>query len=294
MHRANNAVIMQTEQLGRIEALEEELRSSRAKMAELELKTMEQDQVIAQLVGGNLEHLQDNMRLTVHITSSSDRMAQLEHRLGQVGSVLMGMIEGAIEREGLETLSSSGSGGSGASGDELGDQGGDTDNMDAGESTVMRRDSPMLQETGLIAEMEEEAMEAGAGGWFNGNPEDVPESWSGANSNASASQDRVRTTLLTTIGGRTLPNPVRVPDNMIHPAVLTSLMEGPIRPWQCLVWSEESPPRYSRDLPLGHTSRPGGILLQISLLLVDIDGEYRGGGVVEEVEENEGGDASVE
>ena len=101
-------------------------------------------------------------------------------------------------------------------------------------------------------------------------------------------------TLLTTIGSRTLPNPVRVPDNMIHPAVLTSLMEGPIQPWQCLVWGEESPPRYSRDLPLNHTARLGGILLQIGLLLIDIDGEYRGGGVVEEVEGNEGGDVSIE
>ena len=43
MHRANNAMIMQTEQLGRIEALEEELCSSRAKMTELELKMTEQD-----------------------------------------------------------------------------------------------------------------------------------------------------------------------------------------------------------------------------------------------------------
>ena len=66
----------------------------------------------------------------------------------------------------------------------------------------------MPRETGLIAEMEREAMEAGLGGWFNGNPEDVPESWSGANSDASANQDQVGTTLLTTIGGRTLPNPV--------------------------------------------------------------------------------------
>ena len=41
MHRANNAVIMQTEQLGRIEALEEELQSSRAKMSELEQKIVE-------------------------------------------------------------------------------------------------------------------------------------------------------------------------------------------------------------------------------------------------------------
>ena len=102
------------------------------------------------------------------------------------------------------------------------------------------------------------------------------------------------TTLLTTIGGRTLPNLVRVPDNMVHPAVLTSLMEGPVRPWQCLVWSDASPPRYSRDLPLDHTSHPGGILLQVGPSLVDIDGEYRGGGFVEEVEGNEGGDVSVE
>ena len=261
MHRMNNAVIMQTEQLGCIEALEEELRSSRAKMAELEQKTMEQDQVIAQLVGDNLEHLQDNMRLTAHINSSSDHMAQLEHRLGQVGSVLMGMIEGAIEREGLTDTSSSGSRGSAASGDGLDDQGGDAVSVDAGESTELRRDSPMPRETGLIEKMEREAMEAGLGGWFNGNPEGVLESWSGANSDASASQDRVWTTLLTTIGGRTLPNPVRVPNNMVHLAMLTSLMEGPVRPWQCLVWSAESPLRYSRDLPLDHMACLGGVLL---------------------------------
>ena len=57
MHRANNAVIMQTEQLGQIEALEEELQSSRAKMVEMEQKMTEQDRVIAQLVGDNLNHL---------------------------------------------------------------------------------------------------------------------------------------------------------------------------------------------------------------------------------------------
>ena len=81
---------------------------------------------------------------------------------------------------------------------------------------------------------------------------------------------------------------------MVHPVVLTSLMEGPVRPWQCLVWSDESPPRYSRDLPDNHTSQPGGILLQVGPLLINVDGEYRGGGFVEEEEENEGGDASVE
>ena len=297
MHHSNNAVIMQTEQLGRIETLEEELRSSRGKVVELEQKMMEQDRVIAQLVGDNLDHLQDNMRLTAHINSSTERMAQMEHQLGQVGSVVMGFLEGRMEgllEEGTGS-GSSGSKGSDASGDGQDDQVSDGIRLVAGAlAEVMRRDSPMPSTSGLIASMERDAEEAGLGGWFNGNPEDVPESWSGANSDASASQDRVGTTLLTTIGGRTLPNPVRVPDNIVHPAILTSLMEGPIRPWQCLVWSDESPPRYSRDLPDNHTSRPGGILLQVGPSLIDIDGEYRGGGVVEEVEENEGGDASVD
>ena len=295
MHHSNNAVIMQTEQLGRIEALEEELRSSRGKVADMEQKMMEQDRVIAQLVGDNLDHLQDNMRLTAHINSSTERMAQMEHRLGQVGSVVMGFLEGRMESLMEETLESSGSGGSGASGEDSDDRVSEGVGLVAGAlAEVMRRDSPMPRETGLIEEMEREAEEAGLGGWFNGNPEDVPESWSGSNSGTSASQDRVGTTLLTTIGGRTLPNPVRVPDNIVHPAVLTSLMEGPIRPWQCLVWSDGSPPRYSRDLPDDHTSQPGGILLQVGPSLFDIDGEYRGGGVVEEVEGNESGDASIE
>ena len=296
MHHSNNAVIMQTEQLGRIEALEEELNSSRGKVADLEQKMMEQDRVIAQLVGDNLDHLQDNMRLTAHINSSTERMAQMEHRLGQVGSVVMGFLEGTMEGRLEESSgSSSGSGGSDASGDAQEDRDSEGIALVAGAlREVMRRDSPMPPTSGLIASMERDAEEAGLGGWYNGNPEDVPESWSGANSDASASQDRVGTTLLTTIGSRTLPNPVRIPDNIVHPAVLTSLMEGPVRPWQCLVWSETSPPRYSRDLPDDHSSRPGGILLQVGPSLFDVDGEYRGGGVVEEMEENESGGVSIE
>ena len=82
MHRANNIVVMQTEQLGQIEALEEELRSFKAKMVEMEQKMTEQDRVIAQLVGDNLDHLQDNMWLTAHINSSNERLSQMEHRLG--------------------------------------------------------------------------------------------------------------------------------------------------------------------------------------------------------------------
>ena len=170
----------------------------------------------------------------------------MEHRLGQVGSVVMGFLEGRMEGLMEETLGSSGSGGSDVSGDDQDDQVSDGIGQVAGVlAEVMRGDSPMLPTSGLIASMERDAEEAGLGGWYNGNPEDVLESWSGANSVASASQDRVGTTLLTTIGGQTLPNPVRVPDNLVHSAVLTMLMEGPIRPWQCLVWSETSPPRYS-------------------------------------------------
>ena len=302
MHHVNNAVIMQTEQLGRIKALEEELRSSKAKAIEMEQKLTEQDRVIAQLVGDNLEHLQDNMRLTAHIDSSNARLAQMEHRLGQVGSVVMGFLEGRLESlmeeelEGTESSLLSDQGMSGASGEDQGGQASGEDSEDAGvfpQESMRRADSPMAPTSGLITAMERDVEEAGLGGWFNGNPEDVPESWSGSNSGASASQDRVGVTLLTTIGGQTLPNPVRVPDNMVHLAVLTSLMEGPVQPWQCLVWSEESPPRYSRNLLDDHTSRPGGILLQVRPSLINIDGEYRGGGVIEEVEENEGGDASI-
>ena len=302
MHCANNVVIMQTEQLGRIEALEEELCSSKAKVIEMEQKMTEQDRVITQLVGDNLDHLQDNMRLTTHINSSNERLSQMEHRLGQVGSVVMGFLEGRLEglmeeeQEGTESSLSSDHGTSAASGGDQVDQDGGEVNADDGASHQgsTRSNSPMLPTSGLIVAMERDAEEAGLGGWFNGNPEDVPESWSGSNSDALSSQDWVGVTLLTTIGGRTLPNLVRVPDNIVHPAVLTSLMEGPIRPWQCLIWSEMSPPQYSRDLPDDHSSRPGGILLQVGPLLVDIDGVYRGGGVVEEVEENEGGDASIE
>ena len=237
MHRSNNAVIMQTEQLGRIEALEEELRSSRVKVVEMEQKMTEQDRIIAQLVGDNLYHLQDNMQLTAHINSSNARLSQMEHRLGQVGSVVMGFLEGRLEglmeeeQEGTESSLSSDQGTSGASGEDRGAQASEEDNVDDGvfpQGSMRRADSPMAPTSGLIAAMERDVEEAGLGGWFNGNPEDIPESWSGSNSSTSASQDQVGTTLLTTIGSRTLPNLVRVPDNLVQPAVLRDLMEGPI------------------------------------------------------------------
>ena len=50
MHHSNNAVIMQTSQLGQIETLEE-------KVWDLEGKLVKQDHVIINLVGNNLDHL---------------------------------------------------------------------------------------------------------------------------------------------------------------------------------------------------------------------------------------------
>ena len=227
MHRMNNVVIMQTKQLGRIKALEEELCSFKAKTEELSWKLEEQDHVITNLVGDNLEHLQDNMCLTAHINSLQKCMMQMEMRLEQVGSVLMGMIEGAMEGEEMDSLEVKMSD---ASGNDQDDQDGDVGNRGTGVSMEesMRRDSPMPQEGGLIEEMEREAIEAGAGGWFNGNPEEVLESWSGRNSVTLSSQDQVGTILLTTIGGQTLPDPVKVPNNLVHPVVLRAMMEGPV------------------------------------------------------------------
>ena len=179
MHRSNNAVIMQTEQLGQIEALEEELQSSKAKMVEMEQKMTEQDRVIAQLVGDNLDRLQDNMWLTAHINSSNERLSQMEHRLGQVGSVVMGFLEGRLEglmeeeQEGTELSLSSDQGTSGASGEDRGDPDSGVDSVDDGvfPQESMRWDSPMPPTSGLIASMERDAEEAGLGGWYNRNPE---------------------------------------------------------------------------------------------------------------------------
>ena len=48
------------------------------------------------------------------------------------------------------------------------------------------------------------------------------------------------------------------------------------------------------DLPSLHTLGLSHVLLQVRPYYEDIDGEYWGGGAVEEIEENEGGGASIE
>ena len=130
---------------------------------------------------------------------------------------------------GLSGLLTSESGG----GEEVGQVGGE-DREEGGVAILvsMRLSTPAPRERGLIKEIEEEAREAGLGGWFNGEDQSgLLESWSGPNSNALTSQDWVQTTELTTIGRRTLPNPVRVPNSMTSPGALIPLMEGPIRPY---------------------------------------------------------------
>ena len=227
-------------QLGQIEVLEEKVHTLDRCVQDLKHKLTEQNQVIANLVGDNLDHLQDKMSLRADITRSQETIAQLEERLSQVASLVMGMVEGAL-------------GGSLSEAKSLDVSGGDGDNQDGGEGSrgtgasqagSTRGESLIPWEGGLITEMEREAEENGAEGWFNGNME-VLESWSGHNSDTSASQDQVRTTTLTTIGSQTLPNMVRVPDNITSPAILRPLMEGPLRLWQMLMYVDMSPPLYT-------------------------------------------------
>ena len=160
MFHANNAMIMQTKQLGWTETLEEKLYALEGHNQDLEHKLSEQDRVIANLVGDNLKYLQDNMQLTTHINSSQAQMAQLEEQLGQVGVVVLGMAEGMMgeslsDHEMLD-----------ASGDNRDDQDGGEGSRGTGASLEgsMRVESPMPREGGLIEGMEREAMEAGAGG----------------------------------------------------------------------------------------------------------------------------------
>ena len=60
------------------------------------------------------------------------------------------------------------------------------------------------------------------------------------------------------------------------------------------MWSEEDPPMYSHHIPPCHMLGPSHILLQIGPAYTDIDGAYRGSGLVEEEEGNEGGSTSIE
>ena len=92
----------------------------------------------------------------------------MEHRLGQMGLVVMGFLEGTMEglmEETSGSSESSGSGGLDASGNDQDNQVSDGIGLVAGAlGEVMRRDSPMPPTSRLIAAMERDAEEAGLGG----------------------------------------------------------------------------------------------------------------------------------
>ena len=162
---------MQTEQLGQIKTLEEKVHILEGHTQDLEHKLAEQDCVITNLVGDNLDNLQDNMRLTAHINSSQTRMTNLEQRLTKLGELfLVVMGQSSLDQ-----------GTSDAGGDDKDNQDGGEDNGDAGVSLEgsTRVESPVPREVGLVEEMEREVREAGFGGWFNGMEQGLLESWSG-------------------------------------------------------------------------------------------------------------------
>ena len=61
---------MQMSQLGQIEVLEEKVHALDGHVQDLKHKLAEQDHIIANLVGDNLNHLQNKMSLRVDITST--------------------------------------------------------------------------------------------------------------------------------------------------------------------------------------------------------------------------------
>ena len=52
-------------------------------------------------MGDNLEHLQDNMRLTTNINSSQTRMGNLEHQLEVLGELFLTAIRQSLSEQGM-------------------------------------------------------------------------------------------------------------------------------------------------------------------------------------------------
>ena len=155
-------------QLGWIEVLEEKVCSLKGCTQDLEHKLVEQDHIIANLVGDNLGHLQDNMRLMAHINSLQTKMVNLEQKLTELGELFLAAMGQSLLEQGTS------------------DAGGDNkDNQDGGEGSggtgafplgSTRPGTPALREEGLVVQMEREAREAGLGGWFNGMDQELLES----------------------------------------------------------------------------------------------------------------------
>ena len=184
MHHANDTVIMQTSQLGQIEALED-------RVHDLEGKLEAQDTLISNLVSNNLNHLQSNMTLTQHINRLEVWWSNNKKCLRSIESVLHDLqhIVGAETDTDLDSLGLSTSK-SGRDGE--GRPVGREVSKDAGVVMLesMRLSTPAPRERGLIEEMEEEVRKAVLGGWFNREDQTrLLESWSGSNSRTLSSQD---------------------------------------------------------------------------------------------------------
>ena len=108
MHCANNVVIIQTLQLGQIKTLEKVL-GLEGHVHDLEQKLAEQDCIVANLVGNNLDHFQDNMWLTAHINSLQTRMVNLEQKLTELGELFLVVMRQSLLEPG--TLDAGGDGG---------------------------------------------------------------------------------------------------------------------------------------------------------------------------------------
>ena len=131
MHRANDVMVIQTSQLRQIKNLEDQVQI-------LMNKVTEQDCIIAQLVGDNLNHLQANTMLTTHIDSSQTRMGNLECWLEELGELLLVVMGQSSLEAGTQE----------SGGDNEDNQDGGEDNMGAGTSLLgnMRPLTPTLRE----------------------------------------------------------------------------------------------------------------------------------------------------
>ena len=103
---------------------------------------MEQDCVIANLVGNNLSHLQDNMRLMAHINSSQTRMLNLEQKLTELGELFLAVMGQSSLEQGM----------SDAGGNNKDDQGREGGSRGAGASLSgsTRLETPASREKGLM------------------------------------------------------------------------------------------------------------------------------------------------
>ena len=105
-------------------------------------KNNDKDHVIANLVGDNLDYLQDNMKLMAHINSLQTRMANLEQKLTELGELfLVAMRQSSLELRTSDT-----------GGDNKDDQGGEGGSRGAGASLSgsTRLETPASREKGLM------------------------------------------------------------------------------------------------------------------------------------------------